>query len=240
MCPPPAPMTRARSTNARSLTDSTWLRMTRAVDAQLVTPMTMTMTTRVIRIPAISASAPTISRMIGARMIARTKVGRTRNRSVIRIRIWSRPAAGEPGHDPDQGTEDDGDDVASRPMTIDIARPPDRQVEDAPAERVGAHRELEARRLELLAGRRDHGLEWPDEELRGDGEDREDERARRARPRPPGCASTAARTSRDEPGPARPDRPRARRRVVADALMSAPAGRARRTGSRPRGWRRRP
>ena len=58
MWPPPAPMTRARSTNARSLSDRTWLRTTRAVDAQLVRPMTTTMTMSVIRMPAISASEP--------------------------------------------------------------------------------------------------------------------------------------------------------------------------------------
>ena len=44
MWPPPAPITRARSTNIRSLTDRVCDRMIRAVDAQLVMPMTMTMT----------------------------------------------------------------------------------------------------------------------------------------------------------------------------------------------------
>ena len=39
--PRPTPMTRARSTNIRSLIDRTWLRMTRAVVAQLVRPMTI-------------------------------------------------------------------------------------------------------------------------------------------------------------------------------------------------------
>ena len=58
MWPPPAPMTRARSTNTRSLSDSTWLRMIRAVAAQLVRPMTTMMTIRVARIPRISASEP--------------------------------------------------------------------------------------------------------------------------------------------------------------------------------------
>ena len=47
----PLPMTRARSTNIRSFTDSVCDRMIRAVDAQLVTPMTMTMTTSVARMP---------------------------------------------------------------------------------------------------------------------------------------------------------------------------------------------
>ena len=43
----PDPMTRARSTNARSFIDSVCARMIRAVDAQLVMPMTMTMTNSV-------------------------------------------------------------------------------------------------------------------------------------------------------------------------------------------------
>ena len=42
--PGPAPMTRARSTNARSRSDSVWLRMIRAVDAHDVMPMTTTIT----------------------------------------------------------------------------------------------------------------------------------------------------------------------------------------------------
>ena len=46
MWPPPAPMTRARSTNARSLSDSVCARMIRAVDDQLVMPMTMTIVIR--------------------------------------------------------------------------------------------------------------------------------------------------------------------------------------------------
>ena len=67
MCAPLPPMTRARSTNMRSLTESVWERMIRAVEAQLVTPMTTMITNRVARIPKNSASVPTMSRMIGAR-----------------------------------------------------------------------------------------------------------------------------------------------------------------------------
>ncbi len=44
MWPGPLPMTLARSTNIRSLTDSVWARMIRAVLAQLVMPMTTTIT----------------------------------------------------------------------------------------------------------------------------------------------------------------------------------------------------
>ncbi len=52
MCGPPEPMTRARSTNIRSFTLSACERMIRAVDAQLVMPITMMITTSVIRMPA--------------------------------------------------------------------------------------------------------------------------------------------------------------------------------------------
>ena len=58
MCAVPEPMTRARSTNARSLIDSVCDRTIRAVDAQLVRPMTMTMTYSVVRMPKNSASLP--------------------------------------------------------------------------------------------------------------------------------------------------------------------------------------
>ena len=60
VCQPLAPMTRARSMNARSFTDSVCERMMRAVVAQLVMPMTMTMTMSVVRTPATSP-LPTIS-----------------------------------------------------------------------------------------------------------------------------------------------------------------------------------
>ncbi len=58
MWPEPLPITRARSTNMRSLTESVCDRMIRAVDAQLVIPMTTTMTISVARIPNTSASTP--------------------------------------------------------------------------------------------------------------------------------------------------------------------------------------
>ena len=82
-------MTRARATNIRSFTESACDRMIRAVDAQLVTPMTTTMTTSVDGIPKITASDPMSSRMIGARMSARTNVGSTRKKSVMRMRTVS-------------------------------------------------------------------------------------------------------------------------------------------------------
>ena len=55
MWPLPAPTTRARSTNVRSLIDSTCDRSTRAVVAQLVMPMTITITISVARTPKNSA-----------------------------------------------------------------------------------------------------------------------------------------------------------------------------------------
>ena len=84
--PGPAPMTRARSTNARSRSDSVWLRMIRAVAAQDVIPMTTTITTSVMRIPNSSAWVPMMSSRTGARIKARTNVGRTRKKSVMRMR----------------------------------------------------------------------------------------------------------------------------------------------------------
>ena len=83
--PGPEPTTRARSTNIRILIERTWDRMIRAVTAQLVRPMTTTMTIIVARMPNSSASAPTTSRITGARMIASTIVGSTRKKSEMRM-----------------------------------------------------------------------------------------------------------------------------------------------------------
>ena len=91
--------------------------------------------------PANSASAPMTSSMIGARMSARTKVGRTRKKSVTRI-SRCRPAADEAGDDPDQGADDDRDERRQEP---DEHRDPgavDGQVEDVAAELVGAQHVL--------------------------------------------------------------------------------------------------
>ena len=95
-------MTRARSTNIRSRIDSVCERMIRAVVAQDVMPMTMTMTISVARSPKISASTPMMSRMTGARMIASTNVGRTRKKSVSRIRTLSTRPPTKPGDDADE------------------------------------------------------------------------------------------------------------------------------------------
>ena len=90
MWPRRRPMTRARSTNARSLSDSVWLRMIRAVDDQLVIPITIDDHEQAQPDARRSrAACPSTSRMIAARMIARTNVGRTRKKSAIRIRMES-------------------------------------------------------------------------------------------------------------------------------------------------------
>src|SRR5439155_8733227 len=71
MWPDPEPIIRVWLTNICSLSDRTWLRMIRAVVAQLVRPMTTTMTMSVARIPNSSASGPMTSSTTGARRIAR-------------------------------------------------------------------------------------------------------------------------------------------------------------------------
>ena len=64
--------------------------MIRAVEAQLVIPITMTITINVIRIPKSWVVAePIRSRMSDVRMIASTNVGMTRKKSVIRISVLS-------------------------------------------------------------------------------------------------------------------------------------------------------
>ena len=100
------PMTRARSTNARSRRDSVWLRMIRAVEAQLVIPITTTITTSVIRMPRNSAWAPMTSSRTGARISASTNVGSTRKKSDTRIRIVSVTPPTNPADDADHGPDE--------------------------------------------------------------------------------------------------------------------------------------
>ena len=113
--------------------------MIRAVDDQLVMPMTMTMISRLSRMPKSSLDPPpTTSRMIEVRMIASTNVGMTRKKSAIRISDGIGPSADEPADDADDDPEDDGDDRREQP---DDHRDPGRvdgQVEHAPPELVGA------------------------------------------------------------------------------------------------------
>ncbi len=119
----PAPMTRARSTNGRSLRDSVCARRSRAHDAQLVMPTTMTITISVVRMPRTVLPVPMMSLMIGARISASTKVGRTRKKSVIRIRkASSRPPANPPTMpiSPPMKTVIA---VARKPMTIEMRVP---------------------------------------------------------------------------------------------------------------------
>ena len=97
--------------------------MIRAVEAQLVTPMTMTMTSSVRRIPNSSASVPTSSRMIGARMSASTKVGNTRKKSVMRMSTVSSQPPTNPATIPMTDPSRTVTTVASRPITIEMRVP---------------------------------------------------------------------------------------------------------------------
>ena len=141
-------MTRARSTNIRSFSDSTWLRMTRAVVAQLVSPMTTTMTSRVARIPRNSACGPMMSRMIGARIRARTNVGRTRKKSEIRIRTLSRTPPTKPARMPTTAPIRIVISVAIRPIAIEMRGAMDGEVQHVAAQLVGAEEVLAARCVE--------------------------------------------------------------------------------------------
>ncbi len=116
-------MTRARSTNMRERIDSVCERMIRAVVAQDVMPMTMTMTTSVARNPMISASTPMMSRMTGARMIASTNVGRTRKKSVSRIRPPSTRPPVKPATTPMSAPTKIVIAVASSPIDIETRAP---------------------------------------------------------------------------------------------------------------------
>jgi hypothetical protein len=121
--PPDAPTTRARSTNERSRSDSVWLRTTRAVDDQLVIPMTTTMTPRVKRTPNTDTPGPTISSMIGARISARTKVGMTRKKSVVRMSTASVDPPTNPDTMPTRTPMTTVTNVARRPIAMLILAP---------------------------------------------------------------------------------------------------------------------
>ena len=84
---------------------------------------------------------PMMSRMIGARMIASTNVGRTRKKSVIAHEDAdrSRPPT-NPDTIADQGADDDRDDRRQQPDDHRDPRAVDGQVEHVPAELVGPER----------------------------------------------------------------------------------------------------
>ena len=106
-----------------------------------------------------------MSRMTGARMIARTNVGRTRKKSVSAHQRAVGPAAREPRDDADEGADEDRDE---RREQADRHRDPgavDGQVQDVPPELVGPEEVRGGRRLERRAGRGDRRLERPDEQL---------------------------------------------------------------------------
>ena len=203
-----APMTRARSTNIRSFTDSVCDRMIRAVDAQLVMPMTMTMTTSVVRMPKISASSPMMSRMIGARMMASTNVGRTRKKSVTRMRRVVGPAADEARRRCRSATPTKTVmSVASRPMTIETRAPwtvrlrmsrPSSSVPKMCAALGGSKRVAGGRGRPSRAGRRTAAGRWP-----GSAKKIEDRPARGRPSRRRDEPAPERRAARDAQAPAR-------------------------------------
>ena len=176
MWPPPAPMTRARSTNVRSFSDSVW----RPDDPRGRRPAgdaddddDHDQGHPDARRPRLSS--PTRSRMIGARMRARTNVGRTRKKSVMRIRSVSIRPPTNPDAMPMTAPSSDRDDRRQQADDHRHPRAVDGQVEDVAAELVGAEDVAGRRWVEGQAGRGGDGLERPDEELRRDRDDREDE-----------------------------------------------------------------
>src|SRR4029077_16518749 len=89
-------------------------------------------------------------------------------------------AANEAGHDPDRDADQDGDDCGEE---ADDHRDPgavDGQVQHVATQLIRAQDVLQARWLEAGAGRGEDRLEWADEELRGDGHDREEDEDRQA------------------------------------------------------------
>ncbi len=145
--PEPDPMTRARSTNIRSLSDSTWLRMTRAVVAQLVRPMTIDDHDQRRADPEQLGLGPDdVEHDRGQdqrqhdRRQHEEEVGQAHQQVVD-------GAACEPGHDTDQRADDDRDQRGHEADRHRDPRPVDRHVQHVAAELVGAEPVLRARRL---------------------------------------------------------------------------------------------
>ncbi len=168
--PDPEPMTRARSTNIRSLSESTWLRMTRAVVAQ--------------RRQADDdhdhheRRADAEELRLGAddveddRREDQGEDDRRQDQEEVRQaheQVVDR-AADEPGDDPHERADDDRDDRRHEADDHRDARAVDRQVQEVAAELVRAERIGGARRLQRRAGRGQHALQRPDEQRRGDRE----------------------------------------------------------------------
>ena len=156
MWPLDAPMTRARSTKARSRSESVCDRMIRAVDDQLVMPMTTTITSRLSRIPANSLE-PVPSDVADERRQDQREDERRQDEEEVgdAHRDVVEPAADVAADDPEDRPDRDGDDGREEADHHRDPRRVDRQVEHRPAELVGAERELGAGWLEASAGRRD-------------------------------------------------------------------------------------
>jgi hypothetical protein len=97
--------------------------MIRAVVAQLVSRSRSRSPSRVARIPRNEACGPITSRMIGARIRARTIVGRTRKKSDRRIRTLSTAPPTNPATMPTSDPMTIVMSVAIRPMIIEIRAP---------------------------------------------------------------------------------------------------------------------
>ena len=152
MWPCPAPMTRARSTNMRERIDSVCDRMIRAVVAQDVMPMTMTMTTSVARNPSdLGLDADDVEDDRGEddrqheRRQDQEEVRQPHQAAVD-------PAADEAGDDADERPDEDRDRGRQQPDRHRDPGPVDGQVEHVPAELVRPEDVLE--RWWLRAGRR--------------------------------------------------------------------------------------
>ena len=193
--------------------------MIRAVLAQLVSPMTTTITISVALIPKISASSPTMSRMIGARRIASTNVGRMRKKSVSRIRTVSSRPPMKPDTMPISAADDDRDERGQEADRHRDAGPVDGLVEDVPAEVVGSEQVRRARRLERQAGRGRGRLERADEELREqrqqDEEDEDQQPDHAVRPARRDATGEVARVATAQPPALAADVDRERRRAHA-------------------------
>ena len=208
-------MTRARSTNIRSLSDSTWLRMTRAVVAQLVRPITTTMTISVDRIP--NNSRLRADDVEHDRREDQREHDRRQDQEEVRrcaSAALSSRAAGEPGDDADQRADDDRDE---RGHEADRHRDPgavDGQVEHVAARARRCRTVL--RRWAARAARRSRSstrLQRPHEQVRARSRGREHGEDRRPRSRP---SVRPSRRSRSR-GARRPVPASARRRAPVPA-----------------------
>ena len=238
-------MTLARSTNARSLSESVWDRRIRAVEAQLVMPMIRMMTTSWTLMPKKSPEASGVplmlSRTIGARIRARTKVGRTRKKSVMRISTVSIGAADVARDDAHHRAEEDRHEGRHQADGHRDARAVDGQVEDVAPELVGAQEVRRARADQRVRRARGDVLEGAGQEAREDrhrAEDDQDGKPQHARPLAAEAAPEGS-PCREAQAPALGPQLAGRegRAGSGHGLTPSPGGPGTRTRCRPGGWR---